>query len=244
MDIAWWHVVLGIFILLLILNPVMKAVFRRQVRKAERWHGSFDELVDAASDSGALDQLIRSGANLSHRTRGGDTPLHRAYFLDRQDAVSNLKDAGAPEEQPNFDGLLPHEMTAVAHAMGLIEEGVALIADDGRWREPQDGQRIWSALRKTSGTHYRVALDRGLPFTPDQLGRRHALLAIKVGHSGSETILRRLLNEPGSVDRDIAVDFLNSGNGTLRAEAERWARANSYEIIEHLHGGLVTWGSS
>lgn len=180
MDIAWWHVVLGIFILLLLLNPVMKAVFRRQVRKAEGWHESFDELVHAASDSGALDQLIRSGANLSHWTRGGDTPLHRAYFLDRQDAVSNLKDAGAPEEQPNFDGLLPHEMTAVAHAMG---------------------------------------------------------------HSGSETILRRLLNEPGSVDRDIAVDFLNSGNGTLRAEAERWARANSYEIKQHLQGGLVAWGS-
>ncbi|GGM29374.1 hypothetical protein GCM10010102_26330 [Promicromonospora citrea] len=255
-DSAQWHFVLGV--LAFLVGPVLLAfvgfglyflfeeiAFRRKLAVDDRRIETREQqkaLVDAASDRERLEELVRNGADLDQRADRGDSPLHRAYLDGNTAAVRNLKEAGS-RDVLNTDGLLPHEMTMVASAMALIEEGVALITDDGEYPDPQDGRRITSALRAVGRARYRVALDRAMPYTVDRLGRKYALVAIRVGQPGTEAILCRLLKRRGPGVERVATDFLNSGNGTLRTAAERWALANDYRIVYHNHGGSVTWGS-
>lgn len=246
MNIELWHILLGVLALLLIVLIVQQVAYaldRKKIRASERRRNNrFHEICKAASNRDVLNKLVRGGADLSQPTFRGDTALHLAYLHGDSEAVTNLVDAGAPEDQPNFERLLPHEMKALGEAVALIEAGVAQIADDGRWM--QYGAQTVSRLRAMPKKRYRIALGRCLPYTPDHLGRKYALLAIKVGQPGSEKILMRLLDNFGTCDREIATDFLNAGNSTLRALAEQRAKEKNHKIIiADYQSRWALWGS-
>ena len=64
---------------------------------------------------------------------------------------------------------------------------------------------------------------------------------IRLGRAGSEDLLARALNKYG--DKEMAVDYLNCGNGTLEQAAHTWADKHGYEV--YTTPGVATgpqWG--
>lgn len=64
---------------------------------------------------------------------------------------------------------------------------------------------------------------------------------IRLGRAGSEDVLARALNKYG--DKEMAVDYLNCGNGTLEQAAHTWADKHGYEV--YTTPGVATgpqWG--
>lgn len=64
---------------------------------------------------------------------------------------------------------------------------------------------------------------------------------IRRGEAGTETVLIKTLNKKGN--KEMAVTYLNSGNGQLEEAAQRWARSHGYRVHRHPSGkDFPRWG--
>jgi len=97
-----------------------------------------------------------------------------------------------------------------------------------------------------------VSIERGTPGTVDRLMAsiedkdykdvaKYYLFYIKLGQSGTESVLRTALLKYGT--KSMALDYLNCGNNKLESAAETWAHRHGYIVIPGLGpSGGPTWG--
>ncbi|MGH3857048.1 MAG: hypothetical protein ACRDR6_26915 [Pseudonocardiaceae bacterium] len=220
---------------LVVLALLFSALHRRRVR------ARVNALYNAASqdDDDQIQKELDRRIPIDQQDDKGNTALHFAYYDGREHAVARLVAFGADENLRNREGLTAPEMMALASAEELLERGARCLGTMGAWRDVNQGRAVYDELRGCSARIYNPAIVR---LVSRNSGSRRQLLhlAIKLGISGSEEKLIEVLD--GLATKEMAVDYLNAGSGSLRTAAERWTRRNNYRIYYTGGRHAVTWG--
>jgi hypothetical protein len=120
----------------------------------------------------------------------------------------------------------------------LIYAASTLLDEHGQWLDQQQGRQIYDMLRKMDRNAVGDGLARQVRFR--EYRSQLLFLGVKLGISGSETKLNRVLIDHG--DDSMAEDFLNSGFPNLDEGVRDWAGANGYQISPGLARGRAEWG--
>lgn len=192
-------------------------------------------------DPAEVRALVGEGYSLALSDDRGDTALHYAYYAGDDELVRTLVDLGAGEGLYNEDGLLPHQLAEVAEAELRIEELVGLRGRDGDEAPGRAGKLAAELRPYHPAPVYPAALTNVLARTADGEPLRQVLLtAIRLGRADFLAVLELELRRRG--DRDIAVDYLNSGSPRLGHAAGQWAAGHGFAITSHGQGSRAAWG--
>jgi len=120
----------------------------------------------------------------------------------------------------------------------LIYAASTLLDEHGHWLDQQQGRQVYDLLQNMDRNAVGDGLARQVRFR--EYRSQLLFLGVKLGISGSETKLNRVLLDHG--DDSMAEDFLNSGFPNLDKGVRDWAGANGYQISPGLARGRAEWG--
>ena len=116
----------------------------------------------------------------------------------------------------------------------------SLVTRSGGWTDAVQGRTRYDELQSSNGKAVKISLCQQVLANP-KLQTHIVLLAIKLGITGSENELVRVLFEYG--DRSMAEDYLNSGSSLLNDGGYRWAKAHGYNVKKGMGSHRSNWGS-
>lgn len=192
----------------------------------------------ARGHASQIDRCMKRGMSINAQDDKGNTPLHYAYFHNREDVVDRLIAYGADPTIRNEDGDTPSDMREIGKADHLIRQCAQLLDRHADWTQRSEARRLYDALKSMDGNIVIKAIVRQV--IDDENRLRVLLLAVKLGISGSEERLNNALQTYG--DKSMAEDYLNSGSQLLYAGGQRWAARRGYTIGSGTGSHRVAWG--
>jgi HEAT repeat protein len=197
-----------------------------------------EPLIAALKDADAKVRFYAAGALAKLNDPRAVEPLI-ATLRDADSTVNSgaalaLRDIGAPAVQPLMAALKdenPEVRRRVAWVLGdikdprAVEPLIAALEDDAdsivRWNSATALQEI--------GT---PAPERMLPALRERdlavVAKAYPFFIVRA-EPGSEEVLAQALNAHGTLE--MAMDYLNCGNGLLGGAAQRWAKAHGYSEV-------------
>lgn len=194
-----------------------------------------------------LRTLISRGADINGTDALGNTALHVAYFLGKDDFVRFLLDAGASQTIENRIGLVPSRMVAGWVEYRLVARTIALL--DGRknpgysvWTDKERGRELFDQLKRRDPKKVMDALVHMIAYRPSDRGDA-LVLAVRLGLAdGEDRLLATLPYMYNSEKRNVLVTFLNSGSPRLENSARAYAQRIGLKIVTRAGAPNTRWG--
>lgn len=194
-----------------------------------------------SGDLTRIGDLVAAGVPIDARDGDGNTALHLAYRDGRLDVVARLRALGAAPTARNAHGLIPPDMRELARVESMLHRGARLVEAAGGWTDAATARALYDYLSTAHLGIYVVGLGRtGTAAGPDHR-RRIVALAVRIGRTGSEDALSRLLDDRATAA--MAEQLLTSGHARLHRAARAWAARHGYTVHPDARPTTASWGS-